>query len=842
MTPQAGSVGSLLSALLLSDYRVLKLAWNEPFVCPLDWERFREPVYFAYQPWGARRPDHVFNTAWQGLKAKEPSHQPVLLPLLRALVGEFLECRHGGIHVRPSVFGAWQQSLISRMSSLPLQAMADVEFKTGVYTGAQGCRVMSPPNRKDRAHWQRKLLPLPHPLETVVDDYVEREGLHETHLHLNGSTHAEICWLRALRDPRKETKLFDAEWQRGKNRTRINDLVGQVNPDLTPLELFRHLRVASRLRLWLCAAAEGQIAQDSELPVSCEALFDSENDKWSRGLSYQVPSWREEWDVASELEWQARLMERLLQTPSAQLTRMFHAYLLLQNEYYRLLVQGETQYGFDQFQKFTLTGLRDPAEEEDYLQRFHAMHGVQPSVSTVGYLEGRFAPKDSLIKTYVLLQAILGGYLGYLREASSGQPAYKPRRPLSELLTDLADFFYDPPVRHRNIHRLTLVAHFVKGSWSHLPQHKAGPYRHYALDQKLRRQTGVLLTALRRWPRLATWVRGIDAAANELDAPPDVFAPIFRVCQRAGLTHRSFHAGEDFRHLLTGLSYLWDTLTLLDLRNSDRIGHGTAMGIRPTLWLQGMPGSLKLHRGEWMLGVLAAWQLLRDIPEMQMNLHKLQRELEDTACEVFGEWLPAARVERAMARRGLCRRTLQKLYSSTPDDLVAPLNDFWRKEVEDAREAFEQHREDVDLLWKWLSDPDVQQRAEMLIDKDTEFLDAPAYLRLQQALMRHVADRGVLIETLPSSNVRISQYQNFSQHHALRWMRVPGHLIEGDPEIMVCLGSDDPGIFAGDLETEFHQLYAALRGAGLGDSEALERLKLLNERGRTYRFHDKSLS
>lgn len=841
MIPQAGSVGSLLSVLLLSDYRVLKLAWNAPFVCPLGWEQFREPVYFAYQPWGARRPDHVFDTAWRSLEAKGTGNQSVLLTVLRDLVGEFLECRHGGIHVRRALFGTWQQSLISRISSLPLQAMADVEFKTGAYTGAHAYRVTPLLNGRDRPHWQRKLLPLLRPLETVVDDYVEREGLHETHLHLNGSTHAEICWLRALRDPRKETQSFVAEWQQGKNRKRINDLVGQVNPDLTPLELFRHLRVASRLRVWLCAAAEGRITQDCDLPVSCDALYASENDQWSQGLSYRAPSWREEWDVASELEWQARLLERLLRTPSEQLARMFHAYLLLQNEYYRLLVQGETQYGFDQFQKITQTELRDPAEK-DYLQRFLAMHGVQSTTSKVGYLEGRFAPKDKLRKTYGLLQAILGGYLGYLRESSGGQTAYKPHRSLSGLLADLEDFFNVPPIQHRNIHRLALVAHFVKGRWSHKPQHKAGPYRHFALDQKLRLQTGVLLTALRRWPRLTTWVRGIDAAANELDAPPDVFAPIFRVCQKAGLTHRSFHAGEDFRHLLTGVAYLWDTLTLLDLRNGDRIGHGTAMGIRPSLWLQSMPGRLNLHRGEWMLGVLAAWQLMREIPEMQMNVQKLQRELEDTAYQVFGEWLPAASIERAMAQRGLCRRTLQKLYVCTPDELVEPLNDHWREEMVAARKAFKQQRGDVNLLWKWLSDPDVQQRAEELIDKDANFLDAPAYIRLQQALMHHVADRGVLVETLPSSNVRISQYQNFSEHHALRWMRVPGHLEEGDPEIMVCLGSDDPGIFAGDLETEFHQLYAALRGADLGDSDALERLKVLNERGRTYRFHHRSLA
>ncbi|WP_196798218.1 hypothetical protein [Burkholderia vietnamiensis] len=148
---------------------------------------------------------------------------------------------------------------------------------------------------------------------------------------------------------------------------------------------------------------------------------------------------------------------------------------------------------------------------------------------------------------------------------------------------------------------------------------------------------------------------------------------------------------------------------------------------------------------------------------------------------------------------------------------------------------------DVELLWEWLSDRKIWERSEGSEEVSASYLDAPTYVRLQQALMRKVAERGVIIETLPSSNVRISQYQTFSEHHALRWMRVPGFVMDGDPEIMVSLGSDDPGIFAGDLSGEFYQLYSALRNQSLGDSLSLAYLAPLNERGRKYRFHDMRL-
>ncbi|HDR8936325.1 TPA: hypothetical protein QDA84_006483, partial [Burkholderia vietnamiensis] len=171
----------------------------------------------------------------------------------------------------------------------------------------------------------------------------------------------------------------------------------------------------------------------------------------------------------------------------------------------------------------------------------------------------------------------------------------------------------------------------------------------------------------------------------------------------------------------------------------------------------------------------------------------------------------------------------------------ASLSDNWRMEAQLVHNARQSNDGDVELLWEWLSDRKIWERSEGSEEVSASYLDAPTYVRLQQALMRKVAERGVIIETLPSSNVRISQYQTFSEHHALRWMRVPGFVMDGDPEIMVSLGSDDPGIFAGDLSGEFYQLYSALRNQSLGDSLSLAYLAPLNERGRKYRFHDMRL-
>jgi len=103
--------------------------------------------------------------------------------------------------------------------------------------------------------------------------------------------------------------------------------------------------------------------------------------------------------------------------------------------------------------------------------------------------------------------------------------------------------------------------------------------------------------------------------------------------------------------------------------------------------------------------------------------------------------------------------------------------------------------------------------------------------------MTKVREGKVIVETLPSSNVRISQYQGFDEHHAQRWMRIPGHLVEGDPSISVALGSDDPGIFAADLRGEFYQLFAQARRCGVAEEQALGMVGQINDNGRIFRFH-----
>lgn len=827
---------ALLCCRILSSPLVRQHLLGSDWFVPQDRRDLRQQLYLSNQRWQARLPDHVFDLGFEAAQQRGLTDANLADAALHLLAEQFLEVQYGQVQVKLDRFGEWQQSVLSRVSSVPIvAAMRALHIKRGGYLAGHDSVEALIGRPRDQA------LPCPTPRDGAVEDYIGREGLHESHLHLNGSTFAEQCWLRALAHPNREARLFSELWQASKRssaRDRVQELARLHENSFTPAQLRQDLLLAGRLRAWLAYAAQNPGDLPSNAPRCADDLrgYGSTCIAPDVKLSYVLKHVGPAEQLARELDW----LTRLLCQPqlSMHVAHMLHLYLLLQHQYRELMVQGEELYGFDQFQKYTLTELRTPAEKS-YVQRFVDMHGPHEQRSHTAYMEGRFTPKGSSVGNVQLLQQILGGYLAYLRDGLQANDSVQTHS-LSRTLQELDEVCAEPNVRWPQRQQLALVAHFIKLPW----EPRQGPYRHYKLRCTLESQMTHLRITLRDYPRLRRWVRGVDGAANELHAPPEVFASVFRQAERLGLGHRSYHVGEDFPHLLTGLRHMMDAIELLNLRNGSRIGHGTALGIDPALWLSRMPGTLHLSRSERLLDLLAAWQLLRGLPDCTMQAYQSEMQLNALLPQVFRAPVAANLFERSMRLRGLHMGFVSQMQrDSNWPWRDASLVDSLREEARLVCEARDWDPEAFQLLWTWHNDQELIVRSEALMEIEAQdALFTPAvYLRLQQALMARVAERRVVIETLPSSNVRISQYECFEEHHVMRWMGVPGFIKSGDVPIMVSLGSDDPGIFAGNLKGEFYQLYAVLRKHGLPDTEALRHVAAVNERGRQYRFHDPAL-
>jgi len=515
---------------------------------------------------------------------------------------------------------------------------------------------------------------------------------------------------------------------------------------------------------------------------------------------------------------------RLERHSDDRLARALHVYLLILNAtFLPPCVQQAEQFGFEQFQKFTVNGVRW-LSEEGYAKRFHQL--AHSADADIAFIEGRFAPPRDLEDLRQLIRTILTGYRQFLVEAGLVSPPPPTASTLPGEPPDPLDLSSDgkPPRPPRM--DLRLIAHFIKQNELANPERGAS-CRFSLLRADINKRWGSLRTALERFPLVRHYVTGIDAAANELHTPPEVFAPVYRAARRAGLVHFTYHVGEDFEHLITGIRAVYEAVTFLDLRDGNRVGHGTAVGIDPKLWLERSPPVLRLRRGDRLDDLVFAYRMLLEEPKATGVLGRLQDEIQRLARAVYGEELDCHLLWTAWTLRRLDPLRLPeadlRLWWSSVDDETEEYHELCG-EREKARAAFD--------LFRRYHMPEVVVKSRELETANSDTLDADLLRCLQERALQEITKRRVVIETLPTSNVRISFYRNFTEHHVFRWLGLePGGQLPS-----VSVGSDDPGIFACSLRGEFMHLYREVLQRTGSEREAIARLDHLNETGRIYRF------
>ena len=765
-------------------------------------------VFLAQYEQTRSLPDHVAKSAWSSLAQKLKQRKMKLGPVaaLRLIAEKFVKNEKDGPKTDLALFSEWQ-TLMSRVSCLPVMACHQV-FNPGSAS------------QKYRFRW-----PL-YPYHPTVEDYITRERLHETHQHLNGSTSAEECWLDALKHPEVTVRDFEKGW----GYQEMKQLCAQIDPSLTPAIFRERLQIASNIREILCRVAQGM-----ELPEWMTSLQHSQqladstirhNDK-EYGFATVWPT-DDKYSQESEFCWLTGLLEKWRYGAPEGLERLLWIYLLIQNQYLTLLVQRDDFFGFDQFQKYTMTELREETEKS-YLSRFKHAHGAGV-YSQVRYLEGRFAPKSDPNKMQKLLFSVLRGYWEYLKGHMTVDWEHPQPLNITQALDNLEQ------VKLGSIcAELALVPHFIKRK----PK-KDEVYPYALLFKDLKNQAAILMDILNHEPRLTRWIRGVDAAANEMHAPPELFGPLFRVLAKSGIAHFTYHVGEDFPHLISGIRSIDDALRFLPLRNGDRLGHCTAIGITPDIWKRSLPLSLSMTKETRLLDLVFIWRELRSHPELLRYASNAAIEAVRLAHEVFSleEEISITTLDKVFKLRGVLAESEGLL-----GELYGPLkpNSLWLEEYERARESANTAgmKRPLKLYQQWLTADYVRKQRAEYIEVPLEYLPDEALVSLQQNVMAKMADRNIAIECPPTSNTRISQYRDVSEHHIFRWMGLPGEAIEGDVPMSICLGSDDPGIFVADLKSEFYHLFVVLtRKFGLSPAEALRKVAEVNENGRIYRFHD----
>jgi hypothetical protein len=325
-----------------------------------------------------------------------------------------------------------------------------------------------------------------------------------------------------------------------------------------------------------------------------------------------------------------------------------------------------------------------------------------------------------------------------------------------------------------------------------------------------------LANLLHAYPRSLEVVRGIDLCTDELGVPLWVVRPLLAHAARAG-NHASarlarhgypplrplgktVHVGEDFVHLLGGIRRVAEAVEVLHLGEGARLGHAVALGVDVQGWTART--GLRMPRGERLLDLLWAWRVAPQLPDRCRTwLPVVEQQLARVAAEVCGRLVPPATLANwwvALHDDGCLR---QVGFPDGPARLGGATGDHSSR------------REALRLMHAWLTNSRVFQHSQQLEAIDVRH-EADMTQRLQDHIRRMVADRSIVVEVNPSSNLLIAHLVDLTAHPLWR-LAPPNGTDSAAPPVRVTIGSDDPITFATTLPDEYQLVADALSAAGV---------------------------
>lgn len=759
-----------------------------------------------------RIPDHYYRmNRKQSLNSLESLGELIRGGLYR-LGKEYLELRGNRIYVQQKQQNKWQE-LITYIPPLVLQ-MAYLHIERPLTSDRPGDIV---------AYFNEYILPntrntaLPYPYIAQLETYMtDNKGLCDLHMHLNGTTETDRVWADFLAEPDKiylEIKCTERD-------KLVKEQLEQEFSIYKPVDLRNMLFSARHIRDILLAYV---IKQELLPKAACpEDLLNRVN---AAGSHYQLDNYGStyhpfhrmifgdcecQYPIAVEGLMYILVFKRLKDCYCDLPASLLHYYLLILGLCNRLLVQQCDQYGFDQFQKITVNELRSKSEKR-YLNRFLQLSGNDSR--NIHYLEGRFSPKSSKKDNCKLLRSINDGWEGLLSSLPS-ELSYPKCKVLSST--------------SRRIPELSLTAHFIKRKEDDKDDH----IRFRSLRNDLERKARVLGSMKQDNSNLIQRVVGIDAASNELDTPPEVFAPAFRYLRHMGFSHFTYHAGEEFFHIISGLRAIYEAIVFTGMQSCDRIGHATAAGVSPELWRYNIGDKLFMHRGEYLDDLIFTYYLIveRNCSSLDHVLPSLLDRIQRLTYEIYGLSYPINLLTETWLLRRFCPVALFELFEGSAGLMVAGFNRFEQDEIR--RQNV--NKDHLELLRRYHTKY-YRARYNEVISVDIDEIYSMSELEiLQQLVLGFMHEKEIVIETLPTSNVRIGHHRDFATHQLWNWLRWEK---EGKAIPPIVVGTDDPGIFATNIYNEYANLYCHMvHGLRYSHTEAMEIIEKLNHNGRIYRF------
>ena len=568
-----------------------------------------------------------------------------------------------------------------------------------------------------------------------------------------------------------------------------------------------------------------------------------------------------EYKTSSEMIFLMETLDYLQQDCSTEFElQLFLQYLRAKNRYFGKFIQNGYILGLNNFRYYFGEAVSIFAKQSriNQIDTMKVIFKSQSHNVNLKKMELRISPPVSLkgnkvavdeerlqVKKEILkrIQRVLTSYIAYMEEMTGEH--FEQNRGMSENMIDdlgrCADQMYVSgqcafPV-------IGIVFHFIKTEyldnrigdmcWLQYSENWDGISKHLLIWRKKLIECAQCIEELRSSiPYLAEYIVGIDAASEENSTEPWIMSAVYKTVRNKNITkaliqdkklefHRidnigfTYHVGEEFRHILSGLRHVDEVIEEFNYKAGDRLGHAIALGEDIEFWIKNNE-VVTVPAMEWMENLLWLWgNIVQDKMKIQISATYLEGKIMELAQDIYGD------------SEGMTPLMLYQAYKSK---FLIEHSDIFEKQKKCVKQLYgNSEMISRKILCKYYTDDKEQQRwskekivctffcptynmrfRKPILIRTAENLGEEVLAHIQKYLIQKVEYLGIYVETNPTSNTTIGGEGLFS-HYILN-LNSEGLLDQAEKTnaVMVTVNTDDPIVFNTSIENELSYIYYLL--------------------------------
>jgi len=383
-----------------------------------------------------------------------------------------------------------------------------------------------------------------------------------------------------------------------------------------------------------------------------------------------------------------------------------------------------------------------------------------------------------------------------------------------------------------------------KNSRKLLDKHSPIESRHYILQRgEYARQIENIIRLRQSREEFAQRLYCIDACDHEFHARPEVFAYLFRKIRYVSShmpdskafgksmskLHITYHVGEDFFDIVSGLRAIDEAIVFLELSHGDRLGHALALGVEPAEFYVLKGHRLFLSHQELLDNLTWLFNMLKKHNLFNSSLESwIQRKIEGYFQRLYRVAIPLSKKYHTVStgvyiNAWRLRGDNPKYYREIEDNdvfvrrlkLAAPWDLLQDDHCHHIRYRHIR-KNDIrarQLMHHYHYNPEIRRRGEEIVELEIPKEYVEIIRTLQDAMLKDVCRQGIGIETNPSSNHLIGTFREYHKHPIVRFYNRWLNQASTSPQAFVSINTDDQGVFDTDLENEYALMASALENA-----------------------------